>query len=445
MRTAVAAGVAGVIVLVLALGVGGESATAQCTSIPAATAAATPPAGSNDVPELTVEQQENATTIMAAGRRVGVSDYGLVIAIATAMQESTLRNLSYGDRDSLGLFQQRASWGTVTERTTPEVAAEMFYTGGRNGYSEPGLLDIPEWESMSVAEAAQAVQRSAYPDAYAKWESLARAVVGSEAGPASGGCAGSPIEGWTPIVRQDFRDMTGVDAWNSKPAENSKVGPNDRANDALQPPTVASNVTVIDDPGASDGKALAVYTRQAAYRTLAGTAYGWTNGRFGLQGGRATPPVRIRARIRFTRSVGSKAAVMWYPTDGWRWEVDFAETFGGETLDDDWGAKRKIGQRWHGDYNPVDGRANEHIAHDDRLDATQYHVYDLVILPDRMWVEIDGAKTFETTRKDIIPNTPGYFTVGKALTDARILPGRTEDAVILDWVDIHIPNGTPPA
>jgi N-acetylmuramoyl-L-alanine amidase len=126
---------------------------------------------------LTDEMRSNAAVIVQVGRSLGVSDYGIVIALATAMQESTLRNLSWGDRDSVGLFQQRPSsgWGTIEQLTTPAHAAALFYGGPSNpntGYTR-GLLDISGWESMPLTEAAQRVQISAYPDAYAKWESSA--------------------------------------------------------------------------------------------------------------------------------------------------------------------------------------------------------------------------------------------------------------------------------
>ncbi len=128
---------------------------------------------------LTSEMATNARTIIAVGKSLGVSDYALVIALATAMQESTLRNLNYGDRDSLGLFQQRPStgWGTPAQVTDPAYASRLFFGGPTNpnkGITR-GLLDIPGWQSMSVTRAAQAVQISAFPDAYAKWESSARA------------------------------------------------------------------------------------------------------------------------------------------------------------------------------------------------------------------------------------------------------------------------------
>ncbi len=138
------------------------------------------PAGASGVvTPLTAEMEQNARTIIGVGRSLGVSDYGLVIALAAAAQESTLRNLSYGDRDSLGLFQQRPStgWGTPAQVTDPVYASRLFFGGPSNpnkGLTR-GLLDIPGWQSMSVTQAAQAVQLSAYPDAYAKWETSARA------------------------------------------------------------------------------------------------------------------------------------------------------------------------------------------------------------------------------------------------------------------------------
>lgn len=127
---------------------------------------------------LSPEMATNARTIIQVGRSLGVGEYGLVIALATAMQESSLRNLNYGDRDSLGLFQQRPSkgWGTAAQVTDPTYAARLFFGGpqGPNTGVTRGLLDIPGWQSQPVTHAAQAVQRSGHPDAYAKWETSAR-------------------------------------------------------------------------------------------------------------------------------------------------------------------------------------------------------------------------------------------------------------------------------
>ena len=108
------------------------------------------------------EQLVNAATIAAVGLGKGVPDRGIVVALATSMQESELINLDYGDRDSLGLFQQRPSqgWGTIDQIRDPRYASAAFFRQ---------LLLTPGWQEMRVTEAAQAVQRSAYPEAYDKY------------------------------------------------------------------------------------------------------------------------------------------------------------------------------------------------------------------------------------------------------------------------------------
>ena len=133
------------------------------------------PASQTSIAGLDREQLVNAQTIVAVGRQAKVPAYGWVVAVATAMQESGMRNLDHGDRDSLGLFQQRAGWGSASLRMDAAGAARMFYAGGRN--AARGLLQIPGWESMPLSVAAQAVQRSAFPDAYAKWQQVAEQVV----------------------------------------------------------------------------------------------------------------------------------------------------------------------------------------------------------------------------------------------------------------------------
>jgi hypothetical protein len=116
------------------------------------------------------EQVTNATTIVAVGAGMHVPPYGWVIAIATAIQESGLRNIDYGDRDSLGLFQQRPSqgWGTPAQIMDPTYAAAAFYRT---------LLAIPGWQQLPLTVAAQRVQVSAFPDAYAAHETEARQLV----------------------------------------------------------------------------------------------------------------------------------------------------------------------------------------------------------------------------------------------------------------------------
>jgi cell wall-associated NlpC family hydrolase len=132
------------------------------------------------------DQLTNARTIVETGRSLRIPDRGLVVAVATALQESTLQNLNWGHADSVGLFQQRAGWGSTAERTDPTTAATMFYTGGRAG--QPGLLDVAGWATMSISGAAQAVQRSAFPLAYAKWETLSASLVQSVIGNDPLGC-----------------------------------------------------------------------------------------------------------------------------------------------------------------------------------------------------------------------------------------------------------------
>lgn len=129
--------------------------------------------GSNDRSDgvgFTDEQLANAATIVKVGQSRNVPTQGLVVALAASLQESTLRNLSYGDRDSAGLFQMRPStgWGTFEQVTNPVYAATAFFGGPDVPPANPGLLDVVGWQSLSVAEAAQAVERSAYPDAYSQ-------------------------------------------------------------------------------------------------------------------------------------------------------------------------------------------------------------------------------------------------------------------------------------
>ena len=156
---------------------GGTAGAAACptpashASASTATPIKTSAAGQGPVGRWNAEQTANAAAIITAGAQRQVPPRGWVIALATAMQESALVNLSGGDRDSVGLFQQRAGWGSFEERTDPPTSAAMFYTGGRAG--QPGLLDIADWRRMTLTEAAQAVQRSAFPEAYQKHEGMA--------------------------------------------------------------------------------------------------------------------------------------------------------------------------------------------------------------------------------------------------------------------------------
>lgn len=120
------------------------------------------------------DQVRYAAIIINIGAKAQVPPRGWVIAVATALQESYLRNLGdlgpRNDHDSLGLFQQRPSqgWGAPGEIMNPEYSARKFYEK---------LVTIPGWQGMALTDAAQAVQRSAYPDAYAKHEPFAAQIV----------------------------------------------------------------------------------------------------------------------------------------------------------------------------------------------------------------------------------------------------------------------------
>lgn len=147
--------------------------------------------GGPDVGSLTDEQITNARTILAVARRHKVPEYGSVVALSVALQESTLVDLNAGDRDSAGLFQQRPSqgWGSFSQVVDPTLAAEAFF-GVAQHTGNRGLLDVVGWQTMEVTVAAQAVQGSAYPDAYRDDEPLARQLVSKLAG---GGATGGPL------------------------------------------------------------------------------------------------------------------------------------------------------------------------------------------------------------------------------------------------------------
>jgi hypothetical protein len=128
---------------------------------------------------LDPEQAANAQTISQTATNLGLPHHAVTVALAAAFQESTLHNLTHGDRDSVGLFQQRPSqgWGTPAQLLDTSYASAAFLRA---------LALVPGWAVMPVAEAAQSVQHSAAPDAYATWEdearALARAVTGEVPG-----------------------------------------------------------------------------------------------------------------------------------------------------------------------------------------------------------------------------------------------------------------------
>lgn len=132
--------------------------------------------------ELAPDQAANAALITAVAVRRGLPPRAATIALATAMQESKLRNIGHGDQagpDSRGLFQQRPSqgWGTEEQIMDPYYAVNAFYDA---------LVKIPGYESLDITDAAQQVQRSAYPLAYAQHESMGRSFASGLTGQAPG-------------------------------------------------------------------------------------------------------------------------------------------------------------------------------------------------------------------------------------------------------------------
>ncbi len=125
--------------------------------------------------EIDTEQAENATLITAVAVRRGLPARAVSIAIATAFQESKLRNIRHGDRDSVGLFQQRPSqgWGTVEQIMDPTYATNAFYDA---------LVKIDGYQEMRITEAAQRVQRSGFPEAYQAHAAGARALASALTG-----------------------------------------------------------------------------------------------------------------------------------------------------------------------------------------------------------------------------------------------------------------------
>ena len=126
------------------------------------------------------EQASNATTIGAEAHRQGLPAHAVSVGLAAAFQESKLRNLNYGDRDSLGLFQQRPSqgWGTPSQILQPTYAAAAFFRE---------LSKVEGWQGLPIHEAAQRVQRSADGSAYAAWDTISRTFAQGLTGQAPGG------------------------------------------------------------------------------------------------------------------------------------------------------------------------------------------------------------------------------------------------------------------
>ncbi|MGW0968904.1 heavy metal transporter [Streptomyces sp. NPDC002516] len=209
--------------------------------------------------EFTPEQAVNAATISAVGTSRGMPERAVAIALATALQESGLRNIQHGDRDSLGLFQQRPSqgWGTEKQIMDPTYAAGVFYEH---------LAKVPGYSRLPLTVAAQRVQHSGFPQAYAKHEPdatlLAAALTGRAAAtltcqgrPAATTPAGGPAPVRAALARDFGRDVlqeagATVDAAGSSaapvsPASDSPAAPASSASPAAPTATEADRTVTV--------------------------------------------------------------------------------------------------------------------------------------------------------------------------------------------------------
>ena len=192
------------ILLLLALIV--AAAAIGSSKSPAATPGCGPVAISGASSSITAEQNANAQAIAGVALGLGLGERGVLVGITTALTESTLTNVNFGDiqngsmTSSRGLFQQVAAWGPVQDRTDPVKAATMFYTGGQAG--QQGLMDITGWEQMSVPAAAQAVEKSQFADGsnYARNLDLAQVITTAILGgtpTAAPNCTVTPVDNVT--------------------------------------------------------------------------------------------------------------------------------------------------------------------------------------------------------------------------------------------------------
>ena len=154
-----------------------------------------------------LEQAHFASIIAGVAVRRGLPPRAASIALATAYQETGIRNLDYGDRDSVGLFQQRPSqgWGTKKQLMDPDYAAGKFYDA---------LVKINNWESDDINDVAQKVQRSGHPEAYNDHEADARVLASALTGqsPAAFSCldrSGTPgdTKGLRSSLQQTFGNI----------------------------------------------------------------------------------------------------------------------------------------------------------------------------------------------------------------------------------------------
>nr|WP_242608086.1 hypothetical protein [Xylanibacterium ulmi] len=240
---------------------------------------------------LSPAQAENAALVAGASVRRGLPARAATIALATALQESKLINVDYGDRDSLGLFQQRPSqgWGAPEQVMDPLYATDRFYDA---------LVKVPGYQDLEVTVAAQAVQRSGFPEAYAQHETRARAWASGLTGhsPAVVSCELGPV-----------RAPRSVDAVAASLRER-----------ALRDLGLSAEAVTVQAAG--DGAA--TLTVQASGLATGDAARaGWAAGQWAVATASVTDVVEVRvAGLRWTRADGVRAGqgdgAAWTPVDG---------------------------------------------------------------------------------------------------------------------------------
>lgn len=231
-------------------------------------------AGSGTLP-LNPTQASNAALIARIAMERGLPDHAVTVAIATAMQESKLTNIDYGDLDSVGLFQQRPSqgWGSVEQLMDESYAINAFYDA---------LVKVPDWQSIPTEDAAQEVQRSGYPDLYANWDDLARAWAQALTGEvaAGAGCAlepagGSDRDGLAKALGTRFPMITVSDGAASASASANASGAGASGSGSSAASASGSGSLVLSLPsGLSDGDARRLVWQCAVWLVAQARGYG---------------------------------------------------------------------------------------------------------------------------------------------------------------------------
>ncbi len=225
------------------------------------------------------EQARNAAIIAGMSIKRGLKPRAASIALATAYQESDIRNLDYGHADSIGLFQQRPSkgWGTIEQIMDPWYSTRSFYRV---------MERIKNWQTRDINDVAQAVQRSAYPDAYRKHVDRARTLASSLTGesPATFSCVVAHPGKADPVGMKEFLAKT--------------LG--DTVNITVTDTGLSVSTTRPSDAWAVASLAIAATKDYGLISVQVGTS-SWTHSPTGLAAWVGTPQVATTVELNFTQ------------------------------------------------------------------------------------------------------------------------------------------------